>query len=166
MWQDEAEEHLPRIASTQVLHSTCLKIPAPVVLLTYDLLSIFSQVKLLKKNMLWALGITKHEQAFFPSEAWNKKTPSNYNNTFKNVLRSLGRQRNETRFLQGSLQCWRAAVRPFVLHSMKCILGSLWLWLQVSPSYPTSCHFKLCLPVKLFSPKKRRAMAACTHQGR
>lgn len=76
----------------------------------------------------------------------------------------MGRQRNETRFLQGSLQCWRAAVRPFVLHSTKCILGSLWLWWQISPSYPTSCHFELCLPLKLFSPKKRRAMAACTHR--
>lgn len=57
----------------------------------------------------------------------------------------MGRQGNETRFLQISLRCQRAAVRPFVLHSMKYIQGSSWLRLQISPPYPSSCHFKLCL---------------------
>lgn len=32
--QEEAEAHVPRIYSTQVLYIMCLKIPAPVVFLT------------------------------------------------------------------------------------------------------------------------------------
>lgn len=68
--KDEAEEHLPRIASTQVLYSTCLKIPTPVVLLRGDLLS----SEAFKEKHALSPWDVKHEQAFFPSETWNKKT--------------------------------------------------------------------------------------------
>lgn len=164
MWQDEAEEHLPRIASTQVLYSVCLKIPAPVVLLRGDILS---NEAFKEKHALSPWGCKARTSLFsFWEMKQTKKNPSNYINSFKNVLRSIGRQRHERSFLQRSLQWWRAAVGPFVLHIMKCIQSSLWLRLQISPSYPTSCHFKLCLHPNclgcvgqwiFFTPKKEES---------
>ena len=71
VWQDDAEEHLPRIASTEVLYSMCLEIPAPVVLLTQDL-----SCETFKERRALSPWDCK-ARSCFPSETWNKKTTFN-----------------------------------------------------------------------------------------